>query len=72
MPTEAELLAAIDASPNDDAPRLALADFIEASNPKRARFIRLQVGLVRIPNPAAALVQDQAASCVRDSWASQP
>ncbi len=44
MPTEADLLAAIDARPDDDAPRLAHADWLEANgDPDRAGFIRLQV-----------------------------
>lgn len=44
MPTEAELLAAIDASPDEDAPRLAHADWLEQnSQPQRAAFIRAQL-----------------------------
>jgi uncharacterized protein (TIGR02996 family) len=39
--TEAELLDAIDANPDDDAPRLAHADWLEANGHKeRAEFIR--------------------------------
>jgi uncharacterized protein (TIGR02996 family) len=45
MSTEEALLAAIDANPDDDAPRLAHADWLERSDPDRARFIRLQVRL---------------------------
>src|SRR5262245_62135470 len=45
MSTEAELLAAIDASPDDDAPRLAHAAWLqENGDPARAELIRLQVG----------------------------
>jgi uncharacterized protein (TIGR02996 family) len=43
MPTEEEeeLLAAIDMSPDDDAPRLAHADWLEANgDPERAAYIR--------------------------------
>jgi uncharacterized protein (TIGR02996 family) len=48
MPTEEELLAAIDADPDEDQPRLAHADWLDANgDPKRARFIRLQVRLAR-------------------------
>jgi uncharacterized protein (TIGR02996 family) len=44
MPTEAELIAAIDANPEEDAPRLAHADWLQANgDPDRAEFIRLQV-----------------------------
>jgi uncharacterized protein (TIGR02996 family) len=45
--TEADLLAAIDASPEEDAPRLAHADWLQSSDPARAEFIRLQVRLAR-------------------------
>jgi uncharacterized protein (TIGR02996 family) len=42
--TEAELLDAIDANPDDDAPRLAHADWLEANGHKlRAEFIRAQL-----------------------------
>jgi uncharacterized protein (TIGR02996 family) len=41
--TERELFAAVCAAPDDDAPRLAYADFIERSEPDYAEFIRLQV-----------------------------
>lgn len=41
MPTEEELLAAIDANPEDDTPRLAHADWLEAQGEEeRAAFIR--------------------------------
>src|SRR4051794_16963366 len=44
MPTEAELLAAVEANPEDDAPRLAHADWLEQRGRRdRAEFIRLQV-----------------------------
>jgi uncharacterized protein (TIGR02996 family) len=44
MPTEQELLDAIDAHPDDDAPRLAHADWLEANgDPERAEFIRGQM-----------------------------
>jgi uncharacterized protein (TIGR02996 family) len=47
MPTEKELLSAIDASPDDAAPRLAHADWLQANgDPARAEFIRLQVEAV--------------------------
>jgi uncharacterized protein (TIGR02996 family) len=44
MPTEAELIAAIDAGPLEDAPRLAHADWLERNGqPERAVFIRAQL-----------------------------
>ncbi len=44
MPTEKELLAAIDAAPDVDAPRLAHADWLEANGDReRADFIRRQL-----------------------------
>jgi uncharacterized protein (TIGR02996 family) len=50
MATEEELLAAIDANMDDDTPRLAHADWLEANgDPERAEFIRLQVRHARMP-----------------------
>src|SRR5262245_19424054 len=50
MPDDAALLAAIDADPDDDAPRLAHADWVEANgDPARAAFIRLEVGSASLP-----------------------
>jgi uncharacterized protein (TIGR02996 family) len=50
MPSEADLLAAIDASPEDDAPRLAHADWLARHGQRpRARYIRLQVSIARSP-----------------------
>jgi uncharacterized protein (TIGR02996 family) len=43
----ADLLAAVVASPRDDAPRLAYADAIEATDKDRAELIRSQVALAR-------------------------
>ena len=43
-------LAAILAEPDDDLPRLIYADYLdERGDPARAEFIRLQVGLARLP-----------------------
>src|SRR5262249_42549492 len=48
MPTEEEFLAAIDANMDDDAPRLAHADWLEQNGSKdHAEFTRLQVGMAR-------------------------
>src|SRR5262245_47753776 len=50
MPTEEELLAAIHTHPDDDAPRLAHADWLgKNGDPDRAEFIRLQVSLAARP-----------------------
>jgi uncharacterized protein (TIGR02996 family) len=44
MPTEEDLLSVIDANIDDDAPRLAHADWLEANgNRERAEFIRAQL-----------------------------
>src|SRR5262249_53852918 len=49
MPSEEEFLAAIDANMDDDAPRLAHADWLEKNgNKERAEFIRLQVRMARV------------------------
>lgn len=50
MLTEAEsLYAAILAHPDEDTPRMMLADELEESDPERADFIRVQVALARNP-----------------------
>jgi uncharacterized protein (TIGR02996 family) len=44
MPTEAQLLAAVEANPEDDAPRLAHAEWLAKNGQReRAEFIRLQL-----------------------------
>jgi uncharacterized protein (TIGR02996 family) len=54
MITGDALLQAVIASPDDDAPRLAYADHVEASgNPDRAAFIRVQCALDRMSPEAA-------------------
>lgn len=46
------LLDAVDAAPEDDAPRLACADWLDRhGDPDRARFIRLQCALEALPEP---------------------
>ena len=45
-PDETALLAAVCAAPEDDAPRLVMADwFDEHGDPERAEFIRVQIQL---------------------------
>src|SRR4051812_40296621 len=47
------LLAAIRAAPEDDAPRLVYADWLdEHGQPERAEFIRVQCELARTDDPA--------------------
>jgi len=47
------LLAAIRAAPDDDAPRLVYADWLdEHAQPERAEFIRVQCALARTADPA--------------------
>ncbi|HEY3740806.1 MAG TPA: TIGR02996 domain-containing protein [Bryobacteraceae bacterium] len=75
-PTLADLHAAIVASPEDDAPRLAYADAIESQDPIRAQFIRLQIDLARcrrdnVPPPTPSSYMDEG-NLIRthgDSWA---
>jgi uncharacterized protein (TIGR02996 family) len=48
MPTEEELLCAIDAAPDEDQPRLAHADWLEAhGDPERADYIRRSLSTER-------------------------
>ncbi len=54
MPTEADLLAAIDADPDADRPRLAHAAWLAKRDPDRARFIRAQVRIANAPPDEAA------------------
>ena len=41
--TERDLFAAVCAAPDDDAPRLAYAGFIQKSEPEYAEFIRSEI-----------------------------
>src|SRR5438477_13205900 len=50
MPDHAPFLAAIRAAPDDDAPRLIYADWLdEHGQPERAEFIRVQIELAKSP-----------------------
>lgn len=52
MPDAAPFLAAIRAAPDDDAPRLIYADWLdEHGQPERAEFIRVQCELARRKSP---------------------
>src|SRR4051812_13666429 len=49
-PAERKLLDAVLADPDDDAPRLVYADWLdEHDQPERAEFIRLQIALASQP-----------------------
>lgn len=48
------LLDAIRANPDEDTPRLMYADEIEADDPERAEFIRVQCELAKLPREAIA------------------
>ncbi|MBY0460273.1 MAG: TIGR02996 domain-containing protein, partial [Gemmataceae bacterium] len=50
MHTEAEaFLQRIRAKPDDDAPRLIFADFLDEEGDPRGRFIRVQLALAHLP-----------------------
>jgi uncharacterized protein (TIGR02996 family) len=51
MTEEADLLRAIRDDPDDDAPRLIYADWLEERGDPRAEFIRIQCELARLPAP---------------------
>jgi uncharacterized protein (TIGR02996 family) len=58
---ESELLKAVLAAPDDDAPRLIYADWLdEHGRPERAEFVRVQCALARLPKPPAStrLIED--------------
>src|SRR4051794_770757 len=66
--TKAALLRAIREHPDDDAPRLVLADWYEEhGDPARAEFIRAQVRLARLParDPARAPLEARAAALLK-------
>ena len=52
MTSEYSLHSAILADPAADAPRLALADLLDAAGDVRGRFIRLQMTAARSPDAA--------------------
>jgi uncharacterized protein (TIGR02996 family) len=68
------LLAAVLAAPDDDAPRLVYADWLdEHGRPERAQFIRLQVELARLPKhePRREVLARKAGRLLdlhRDEW----
>lgn len=58
MTTEDALLAAINAAPDDDLPRLVFADWLDERNgpgdAERSEFIRVQIELAKWPGPIPA------------------
>lgn len=65
------LIRAVYAAPDDDAPRLIYADWLdEHDDPARAEFIRLQVELARLPrwseDPRRRAAEERAAELQRD------
>jgi uncharacterized protein (TIGR02996 family) len=69
-----EFLADIIADPDDDAPRLIYADWLEDNgDPDRAEFIRVQIERARLPDWDAAQVrlrvrEEQLLAKYRDAW----
>src|SRR6184192_4170663 len=72
MTDAAALLAAIRQAPDDDAPRLIYADWLdEHGQPERAEFVRVQCAMERIPPRTARWrpLNDRAQQLERD-WRS--
>ncbi|HKB01758.1 MAG TPA: TIGR02996 domain-containing protein [Gemmataceae bacterium] len=62
-PEEAAFLDRVSADPDDDAPRLIFADWLDERGDPRGEFIRVQVALARLPadDPRAAGLKDREA-----------
>jgi uncharacterized protein (TIGR02996 family) len=70
MSDAAALLAAIRASPADDAPRLVYADWLdEHGQPQRAEFIRVQCELARADSTALRRREAELLSAYHDNFA---
>jgi uncharacterized protein (TIGR02996 family) len=68
--TDAALLAAIRAAPDDDAPRLVYADWLdEHGQPERAEFIRVQCELARHEAPALRRQEAELLAAHHDAFA---
>src|SRR3954447_18033797 len=64
------LLAAIRAAPDDDAPRLIYADWLdEHGQPERAEFIRVQCELARRETPALLVCESELLAAHHDAYA---
>jgi uncharacterized protein (TIGR02996 family) len=74
VPTNPALLAAVLETPDDDAPRLVYADWLEENGEAdRAAFIRLQIELARLPegDPRAQALELRACALLQahnDAW----
>lgn len=64
---EDALLAAIVAAPDDDAPRLVYADWLQERGDARGEFIRLQIELARSKKPPQQL-RDRVQAMLESSW----
>src|SRR5215216_4626617 len=72
MSDAAALLAAIRAAPDDDAPRLVYADWLdEHGQPERAEFIRVQCALARRDSPALRRREAELLAAHHDAFAGQ-
>src|SRR5215217_5840813 len=70
MSDAAALLAAIRAAPDDDAPRLVYADWLdEHGQPERAEFIRLQCERARPDDPALRRQEAELLAAQHDAFA---
>ncbi len=75
MHTEAEaFLQRILADPDDDAPRLVYADWLDDRGDPRGEFIRVQVALAHLPDdsprrPPLAAAERELLDAFRDEWA---
>jgi uncharacterized protein (TIGR02996 family) len=64
------LVAAIRSAPDDDAPRLVYADWLdEHGQPERAEFIRVQCGLARTETPALLKRETELLAAHHDAFA---
>lgn len=60
MPTDAEFLAAIIADPDDDAPRLIFADWLdENGRSERAEFIRVQCAIAQMDDAGEGTIDEE-------------
>lgn len=67
--TRQELLKAVVERPDDDAPRLAYADWLDAhGEPERARFIRIQCQLVHLKEEERSLLERFSDEWARPIW----
>jgi uncharacterized protein (TIGR02996 family) len=70
MTRDAAFLEAIRAAPDDDAPRLIYADWLDERGDPRGEFIRVQCGRVRLPetDPRRAALAARARELLEANW----